>query len=211
MHTERIVATLMIRDDYQYVRFNYAVRIWMALLVILAISLVGNVAMMTGHDRYRYVMTDPTGKLLKLVPLSEPNMADDAVAKWAVDAVTRIYTFDFLNYRSQFGYAQQVLTGIGWDGFQKSMEESGNFRAVTENRYVTTAVPNGPAAVRVIGQVAGGDGSVRYVWQVTFPMLITYRSGTQNTSQDLLIHATVVRMPEFINYQGLGIRQIVAE
>jgi hypothetical protein len=210
MNAEQIVSTILIRDHFRYVRMNYAVRIFSCLILLLAFSVAGNVGLATSTVKFRYLMTKPDGRLMTLVPLQRPNMDDSEVAKWTVDSVTRVNTFDFANYRQQFSFAQTILTGIGWEGYEKALKDSGNFVAVLEGRYVTTAVPTGPATVVNLGLARGADGSERYMWQVNFPMVITYRSSVRSTSQDLSVSVTVVRMPEFINPSGLGIRQIVA-
>ncbi len=209
MRADQIASHIFIRDQFAHDRYVYAVRVLAAMVAILAISLSGNVALLYGREQFRYIMTNNMGRLLPLVPLAQPNREDDEIGRWAVDAVTRAYTFDFVNYRQQFTATQETLTGVGWDGFVDSLKKSNNFVAITDNRYVTTAVPNGPAHVRDVGPSHGADGSVRYVWEVSFPMLLTFRSSRQSTSMDVQAVATVVRMPEFVNHDGLGVRQII--
>ena len=209
MRADTIASHVLIRERYRRDRFAYASRVLACALGLLAMSVVGNVAQTYGRQQFRYVMTDEMGKMMVEVPLDRANKDPDAVAAWAVDAVSRAYTFDFMNYRGQFTKSQENLTGVGWDGFVDTLKKSGNFVAVTDNKYVTTAVPNGPARVREIGPSRGADGSVRYVWEVYFPMILTFRSSIHSTSMDLQAKVTVVRMPEYVNLSGLGVRQVI--
>ncbi len=209
MRADQIAGMIFVRDQHAYVRYSYALRVLACALLLLAFSVATNAVLLRDRDQYRYLMTDAIGDLMPLVPMSEANMGEDDVGRWATDAITRVYTFDFVNFRQQFTAAQQLLTGIGWEGFADSLRKSGNFVSITENGYVATAVPSGPVHVTSIGPAKGADGSVRFVWHVTLPMLITYRSSKQTTSMDVTVESTVVRMPEFVNRQGLGIRQLI--
>ena len=211
MQADSIVATILLRERYRRDRLEYVIRMALIASFLAVLMVAGNVAVIGKGTSYRFVMTDPTGKILDLVPLVRPNKPDDIVAKWAVDAVTRTYTFDFRNYRRQFLNAQKVLTQTGWDGFEKALVDSGNFVAVTDNQFVTTAVPTGPATVVSSGILRDAIGNQRFGWTVEFPMLVTYRNNKNTVPQRLNVRAVVVRMPEFINPDGLGIRQIIAQ
>lgn len=210
MNSDSIAGTILVRDQYRYTRLYYVTRMLAIVASMLALSVLGNVWLLNQPPLYRYLMTNPTGELMTLVPLEQPNIEDEEVIKWTVDAVTRIHTFDFMNYRTQFQEAQKLLTASGWVWFEEALRKSGNFTAVVRNRYVTTAVPTGPAVVTKKGAVVAGDVR-RYQWTIEFPMLVTYRSSTQTTSQDLSLQVTVGRMPEYINRSGLGVRQILAK
>jgi len=210
---DRAIGILLLRDWYANFRLHHASRILACMGLLLAVSLVGTFALLNRPPQYRYVLTDHAGKILPLVPLNQPNHEDTYVIDWTIDAVTRLYSFDFVNYRTQFQDAKANLTTVGWKNFEEAMEVSGNFRSVIGNRYVTTAVPTGPGRITKKGELLG-----RHAWKVEFPMLISYRSsitdreGRQRvTNQHLNVAVTVARQPEYLNPAGLGIRAIVAE
>ena len=211
MNTEAIIGTILLRERYRRDDIYHAIRLSVGLAVVVTfMSVVACVLLLRGPV-YKYVMVDPVGRIINMVPLEQPNMTDAAVLAWAVDSVTKVYTFDFANYRRQFQAAQTMLTQVGYYGFEKALRESGNFVAVRENRYVTTAVPNGPARMVASGPVTNALGETRWSWVVEFPMLITYRSSKQSTTQDLIAKVTLVRLPEYVNRAGIGIRQVIAE
>ena len=97
MKTEDIVATILLRERYRRDRMEYLTRMLVAAVAVLGLVLVSDVVLALRGPGYRFVMTDSTGKILDLVPLTRPNMSDDEVAQWTVDSVTRIFTFDFSN------------------------------------------------------------------------------------------------------------------
>jgi len=211
MDRDSIVGTILVRDNYRWIRLQYITRVISAVVIAVFLSLIGTTMLMNKPTQFRYILVEPSGKILDMVPMDRPNMNDEDLLAWGVDAVTRLYTFDFKNYKRQFQKAQSNVTVTGWKWFEESMLSSGNFDAVIKNKYVTTAFPTGPA--RIIGKellTDSGTSESRYVWTIEFPMTITYRSSLQTTSQDLMVKATILRVPEFLNKSGSQIRQIVA-
>ena len=210
---EEAMSALLLRDWYASARIHYMSRIATALMAMLLVSLAGTYALIDRPPQFRYVLTSVEGTVLPQVPLTRANHDDQYVVDWTIDAITRLYSFDFMNYRQQFQEAQRNMTTVGWESFEQAMKVSGNFNAVIGNSYVTTAVPTGPGRVTKKGDVNG-----RYAWKVEFPMLISYRSSARDregklrvTNQPLSMSVTVIRQPIFLNQSGLGIRAIVAE
>ncbi|AOG03393.1 DotI/IcmL/TraM family protein [Bosea sp. RAC05] len=210
MKAETIVATILLRDSYRRQRLYHLSRLLIAATVLTVFSLIGTWAILTRTDQYRYLMTEPSGRLLPVVPLDQPHQSDDEIIKWTVNAVAQIYTFDFANFRRQFQNAQKLMTPIGWENFHAALRDSGNFVAVTENRYITTAAPSGPAIIVSKGLLSDAYGNVRYSWMIDVPLLVSYRSSKQTTSQDLIVRVNLVRVPSHVNYVGSQIRQIIA-
>ncbi len=210
MDAEKIVATILLRDNYRRTRIQYLLRMIAVMVALTGLSLLGTWSILTREDQYRYLMTEPTGKLLPEIPLDQRHASDEDVLKWTMDAVTRLYTFDLANHRRQFQAAQRVMTPIGWDGYQRALRESGNFVAVVENKYVTTAAPSGPARILSQGLMADSFGNVRWSWTIEVPILVTYQSSKQRTSQDLITTVNLIRVPAYVNYTGAQIRQIIA-
>jgi intracellular multiplication protein IcmL len=212
---ENAVAAILAREHFANFRLFMVTRVAAALLGLLVFSLICAAVLLNKPARYTYVMTTSSGEILPMVPLHLPNKDDEFVLKWTVDAVTRLYSFDFANYRQQLQTAKEKLTAIGGKEFERSLDKSGNLRAVLGNRYVMTAVPTGPARItkKDIHQSLN-----RYAWKVEFPMLITYRSSARSrdgkpvvANQDLKMAVTVFRQPENLQVDGLGIRSMVAE
>jgi intracellular multiplication protein IcmL len=205
---------IILGQRYSSDRLHYMSRIVLMLFISLLVSLFANFIMFPNPIEYRYIPISNTGLVLPQVPRSQPNHDDKYVTDWTVDAVTRLYSFDFVNYREQLQEAQRNLTISGWKSFETAMNDSGNFKAIIGNRFVLTAVPTGAGRVTAQGLIDGKEHS----WTVEFPMLISYRSSIKDakgnlkvTTQALKMAITVVRVPVFLNHTGLGIRAIVGE
>jgi intracellular multiplication protein IcmL len=210
---EDVIATKLRERAFANVRIHYTSILMVMVLIVAAASCIGTVALWQKPPQYGYLLTEDDGRILPLVPLDKPNHEDQYVIDWTVDAITRLYSIDYINYRIQLQEARHNLTTMGWKNYQDAMRLSGNFNAIVGNQFVTTAVPIGPGRIVKTGDVKG-----RYAWKVEFPMLISYRASRENpedapkvTNQELTVSVTVIRMPEYLNKHGLGIRAIVAE
>lgn len=210
MQVESVIGAIWARDHYAYVRLYYAIRLNVGLACIIILSLLATAMLWDRPATYRYVMTTTSGNIMPLVPLDQPNMSDESLMAWTVDAVTRIQSFDFLNYQRQFQDAQSKMTVVGWQWFEAALRESGNMTSVLANKYVVTAVPTGPARIVDKSMMVAGSQR-RFTWTVEFPMLVTYRSSQRSATQPLLVRALVGRLPEYVNGDGVGIRQIIAK
>jgi intracellular multiplication protein IcmL len=214
---ESAVAAILLADLYASARLHFVSRMLAGAMIGAAILMVGAFALLNKQPQFRYILTDTTGVVIPQVALPEPNHDEKYVVDWAVDSITRLYTFDYANYRLQFQDAKKNMTVGGWDTFEKAMDASGNFTAVVSSQFVTTAAPTGPGKIVKTGAITLG-GETRYAWKVQFPMVISYRSSRIGESgkpllseQNLTMSVTVIRVPEYINPTGLGVRAITAE
>ncbi|WP_259184166.1 DotI/IcmL family type IV secretion protein [Rhizobium sp. BK176] len=213
---DRAVAMILFGERYSSERLYFVSRVMTMMVIALVISIIGNLAMFPNPPRYRYIPVSNSGLVLPQVPLSQPNHDDQFVIDWTIDAVTRLHSFDFMNYRLQLQDAQKNLTATGWDSFQASMKESNNFAAILGNSFVLTAVPTGAGKIISTDVVKGN-----YTWTIQFPMLISYRSSAPENAQRktegrvisdaLNMTVTVSRVGVFLNHTGLGIKAMVGK
>ncbi|WP_196223250.1 DotI/IcmL/TraM family protein [Roseibium sp. RKSG952] len=212
-NVEDVIATKLRERAFANVRLHYISILMVMVLVVATASCIGTVALWVKPPQYGYILTEDDGRILPLVPLDRPNHEDQYVIDWTIDAMTRLHSIDYINYRTQLQEARHSLTTMGWKSYQDAMRLSGNFKAIIGNQFVTTAVPIGPGRIIKTGNVMG-----RYAWKVEFPMLISYRASRKDlkdalkvTNQEQTVAVTVIRVPEYLNKHGLGIRAIVAE
>ncbi len=214
---EYAASVILLTRWYATVRLYLMSKIFTLSLLTTLVMLVGVYATLGRGVVYKYVLADPTGKIVQMVPLSEPNHDDDYIIKWAIDAATRINTFDFVNYRGQFQQAKELMTPQGWRDFERGLTDAGILESVKGLHSVTTAAPTGPGVIVKKANFRWPDGVYRYAWRVSFPMIVTFRSALTNketgqprvNSQSVNVEVTVMRMPEYLNPQGLGVRQLL--
>jgi intracellular multiplication protein IcmL len=215
--SNKAVGMILLGQQYSNDRLHYISRIVLGLIIALTLSIVGNIVMWPNPPKYRYVPIDNSGLVLPQIPIWQPNNDDQFIVDWTVDAITRLYSFDFMNYRQQLQDARKNLTPLGWRTFEAALQESNSFNAILSNNFVLTAVPTGEG--KITSQFVNTD-TERYQWVVEFPMLITYRTAASEVngkrvegrivSDPQNMKITVSRVSAFSNHSGLGIRSVVA-
>lgn len=176
---------------------------------IAVFILAGMLIYLYGHPTEPiFFATDEIGRLMKEIPVSKPNMSNDDVAAWVVDAVESSFSFDFMNYRAQLQDAQKYFTDYGWRTFLSGLTSSNNLTAVTQRKMVIIAKVVQKPKLEVEGLLSGA-----YAWKFTVPVLVTYlqppfdnKSSFQNP---LAVSVTVQRRKFLESYKGLGVLQMI--
>jgi intracellular multiplication protein IcmL len=180
----------------------------MALLVICALIFV-LIFVIRNPIAPLYFATDNVGRLIKVVPVSEPNMSPEEVSKWVTHAVEAANTYDYVNYRTQLQSAQKYFTPYGWLNYMNGLRASNNLIGVTKRRLIVQA-----QVVDVPKMVAHGTIAGAYGWQYELNLLVVFRqppyddkSSFSNTYNVTLI---IKRLPILQSSDGLGILQMVS-
>jgi intracellular multiplication protein IcmL len=188
------------RDSYRLV----VVALLVALLIIA--GLVGTVYYQLTHKPTpQYFATTSDGKLIPMIPMDQPNLSDHSLLLWVENAVTSLYTFDFLNFRQTFQSDSQYFTKAGWSAYLDQLQASRNMDAVQSKKLTVRAVPSGAP---VILSQANIDGV--YSWRVQIPILVTYESLSETFNQSLLVTLVIRRLSTLSSKYGIGISQFVA-
>ncbi len=187
------------RDSYRKVAIALVLSL---ILNIIAISIVGY--FITHPPKSKYFATTDSGKVIRMIPLNEPNMSPNAIRSWTVTAVMSIYDFNFANYRKAFSDNQKYFTNKGWNGFLKQLKLSGTIKAVKDQKLIISSVPNGTAVITSQRSING-----RYYWRVQVPMLIQYQSQSTNFNNNVMITLTIGRISTLKNNFGIGIVSFV--
>ena len=153
----------------------------------------------------RYFATTEDGRLIPMVPLTEPNLSTPALLSWVAQAASETMSFSFSNYRRNLQQASRHFTRAGWESFSNALEQAKIIKSVEENTQEVSAVPRGAPILKSEGIVSG-----QYQWVVQIPMLINYVSGSKSRSESLIITLVVVRVPRLESPNGVGIAQWIA-
>lgn len=174
---------------------------------LIIISLIGAMFFIIHihQPENRYFATTEDGRLIPMVPLSEPNLSTPALMSWVAQATTEVMTFGFNDYKRRLQEASRNFTKTGWESFTTALQRSRIIEMVDQNQQVVTAAPQGAPILQQEGIVQG-----RYQWIVQVPMALTYQSGSQTRSDYLMITVVVVRVSRLESPNGVGIEQWIA-
>ena len=151
-----------------------------------------------------YFATSINGRITPLIPLDTPNQSDASVLEWANVAATAAYTYNFVNYKTELVASSGFFTPEGWDQFLTALKGSNNLDAVVAKKLVVSAVATRAPVILKSGPLNGV-----MAWQIQMPILVTYQSVNEFTTQNNVVTMLVVRVPTLNTPSGIGISQFI--
>lgn len=195
--------TVITRNEFYRDGFRNLLKIAIIEAVAIALLIVCFVLYMdNSKPQDRYFATTADGRIMRLVPLNQPNMSRSALMSWVAQAAGDIMTFGFHDYRHRLNEAQGYFTRRGWESFTDALTKSRILEMVEQQQQVVTAAPKSAPIVLNEGIVNG-----KYRWSVELPLLVSYKSGNSSRAENLMVRLAVERVPTLENVSGVGIAQ----
>ncbi len=202
----KTVGSVIVRNEFYRDGYRTLLRIAVIEAMII-LALVGAMYFVieVHQPENRYFATTEDGRLVPMVPLSEPNLSVPALMSWSAQAATEVMTFGFNDYKRRLQQASRNFTRLGWVSFTSALEKSRIIEMVEANGQVVSAAPASAPILISEGVVNG-----RYQWQVQVPLVITYQSGSSVRDDKMLVTLLLVRVPKLESPNGVGIEQWIA-
>lgn len=188
-------------------------------LMLVCLGLIGLTGALTYWGLYershqplpQYFATTYDGKLIPIIPLSEPGLTPNAVLQWATDAAQACYTFNFVNFRKALQDIRIYFTKTGYQYFLKALKDSNNLDAIQTKQMVVSAVPTGAPVILKKGVLNDGSGAGAgvYSWTVQLPMELEYRSANERFRQRIVLTMVISRVSTLESPKGVAIASFV--
>ena len=179
------------------------INIGLALALVLSAS--AHVWLALHPPQPQYFATTADGRLIPLIPISEPYVSQETLLEWASKAVIRAYRLDYVHWREQLNDMRPDFTDAGFIEHRQALEEAGTLEAVTQRRLVTSVVTRAPPIIINQGVLAD-----RYVWKLEIPITLSYEGASQHSPpQKMIAEVLVVRVPTNQLARGIAIHQLV--
>jgi intracellular multiplication protein IcmL len=194
----------------EFYKKHFGPVVWAVLIeaIVIGVMVVAFVILKSQQVEREYFGVDgKTGRMIPMVPMSDPYISRSALLTWAQTCVTDANTYDFVNYRKEFEQSSQCFTDEGWNQFSAAVEKAGTLQTVKDERLVASAVAAGAGVVTREG-IRGGI----YTWEMQLPVTISYQGGSSTTTaitQKLLVTLLVTRVPTDQKVEGVGIAQYI--
>lgn len=200
------LGTVVVRNEFYRDGYRSLLKITF-LQVVIILALIGAMYYVINVNQQKnlYFATTEDGRLIPMVPLSQPNLSTPALMSWVAQATTEVMTFGFNDYRRRLQESSRNFTKRGWESFTQALQRSRIIETVEVNQQMITAAPKGAPVLQSEGLVAG-----RYQWVVEIPLILTYRSGAKTQNMGLRVTVVIVRVPRLESPNGVGIEQWVA-
>jgi len=153
-----------------------------------------------------YFATTDDGRVVPLIPLSQPNLSKPALLSWAAQVASEVMTFGFHDYRRRLQESSRHFTRTGWASFTKALQDSGMIETVTNNNQLISAVPRSAPTILSEGLMPNGV----YRWEVEMPLLVTYELGQSKRVDSMNLRLFIVRVSKLDSVSGIGIEQWAA-
>ena len=200
------LVTVVTRNEYYRDGFRNLLKVALAeAVIIVGLILCFLFYMNVSQPEDRYFATTADGRIMRLVPLDQPNMTTPALMSWVAQAATDVMTFGFHDYQRRLQDASQHFTRHGWESFTAALQKSRIIEGIETAQQVVTAAPRSAPVLTQEGVING-----RYRWVVELPLMVTYRAGNQNRTDNMNVQIAIERMPSLENPVGVGIEQWIA-
>jgi intracellular multiplication protein IcmL len=201
------LGSVLVRNEF----YRDGYRVLQSVAVMQAITIVVMIFVMLyvvhiHQPEYRYFATTEDGRLVPMVPLSEPNLSTPAITSWAAQAATEVMTFGFHDYKQRLQESSKNFTKTGWVSFTKALDAAQILSTVSTQLQVVTSAPTAAPVVMEEGVVNG-----RYQWRVQVPITTRYKSSQGDRPETRVITMLIVRVPRLESANGVGIEQWIAQ
>ena len=197
------LGVIMKRNEYYRDGYRSLQRIALIQSIVIIALISAHFFVINVHQpENRYFATTEDGRLVPMLPLSQPNLTNPALLSWAAQAGTETMTFGFHDYQRRLQEASRYFTKSGWKSFSEALERSRIIETIETNQQVVTAAPRS-APIILNERIVNG----RYQWTVQMPMKLTYQSGSKIDTRNWVVNITIVRVPQLGNPNGLGIER----
>lgn len=190
-----------LRNKFFLMHYKYSMLTFVASVLIFIFSLFFAIFFARQPVHPQYVPLNEDGTYFKLESLSVCK-PDAEVQKFTLNAIKKLYKYDYVNYTDQIQDAAYYFTVSGWNEYLDNFSASSVLSAVKENQWISTvdigSVPS------IIKQEIEGD---LCTWQVSAPISVIY-VGTRGQKTSGIVYLKVVRNSVINNSEGLGIKTL---
>lgn len=169
---------------------------------ILLIALLANFS----TTNYRLFATTAEGKLTAPPPLDQ-ELGDNIVNLWLVDAMSKIMTMGFHDYKLRLLEIRPLFNDRGWDSFVRfqrtAVDGQPNIRASLENSYLLMGGrPNSPPQIVEKSLISGV-----YTYKMQIEMMINTYGAPYESVRRQVFEIVVERVKPEVNPNGIAIAQ----
>lgn len=201
---------ILLRNQFYWENYRLTA-LTCAMLLLIILSCLGIIYYQRViWPKPQYFATTPSGIPIPIVRLDEPYYQDStAIIEWAKNAITNIYSMDYITWRQALQTAEIYFTPKGYQDFLVALKASTNLEAIKAKRQVVSVSVTGAPQVTRSGQLSS---NLPYSWDVQMPVTVTY----QNSADEIIKqNATVLMLIEresLLRYKdGIAIEQLVLQ
>lgn len=204
--TQEELETSILRDDFYRDSFMRVVMVILGLLVSMSGLLAVSLYIHLNKPKPVLFGVDSEWRIQPSVALDQPYISLADLNQWVVNALSRSFTLDFLNYNDQLENAKQFFTDEGWKVFLNQLNIYANYNNVQANKVFVSGTPAGAPSLINQGLTGG-----RFGWIVEIPYTLSYAGFNPPPSRTITLSLLIVRVSTLNNLSGVAIDNIVVK
>lgn len=151
----------------------------------------------------RFIYADTNGNIRPLIAENLPNMSDADAAGWLASALSKSFSFSYVDFKNVVMGARQYFTDANsFNQYCEQLTKSGIINLVQQESYVLESTITQAPYLDNAGVLGG-----HYTWHFIVPMELTFHS--ENSQHDrkmsFKMSVSVARIGESFSSTGLGI------
>ncbi|MDD3028684.1 MAG: DotI/IcmL/TraM family protein [Alphaproteobacteria bacterium] len=205
MSNKNAIATVLNRNAFYRDGYRFLLKISLVqtgIIVLLILTIVG--LAMTMKTRSIYFATTSDGRIINIVPLSEPYLSPAQVIAWTASTAQNVMRFGYHDYRTRLQQNSSRFTPSGWSSFNKALKDANFIAAVEARKLVVSMDIDGAPEI----QSALNHNGV-YTWFVQFPATIRFDGDQPPRPIKTMLRLQIVRVSTLQTPDGISIAQWV--
>jgi intracellular multiplication protein IcmL len=199
------ISTILNRNAFYRDGYRMLLKISLIQILVIALLIATIVGMsLSMKTRSIYFATTSDGRIINIVPLSEPYLTPAQVIAWTASTAQNVMRFGYHDYRERLQQVSSSFTQTGWTSFNKALKEANFIEAVSARKLVVTMEINAAPEI----QNAFEQNGV-YTWYVQFPVTITFDGDQPPQPIHTTLRLQIVRVSTLQNPGGISIEQWV--
>lgn len=201
---ESVLPTVTQRADFARIGVPTAYKVAMFSIASTCLASIALIVSFIFEPAPKYFAGTDDGRFVKLIPLSKPFHSDSVVQDWVNKCIVESFSFNFSDMRRQLNKSMSACyTKQGAQALQSELEKSGILKAVQERKlFLESSLNHTPVIAK---KVAGRA----HAWMVQADGFLTYRTSSNDFTQNVLFTVEVRRQSMRLNPLGLGIHKVI--
>jgi intracellular multiplication protein IcmL len=206
MQNDRAAIMRKLSDpEFQASLVNKCIALVLAMGAMIIVFVIHDIYIWANPPTPRYFYIDGKNPPRPAVALTSPIVDDPQLLDWTVRAILAAYNVNYHDYPEQLNTASRKFSLNGWNSFAQSYIKGGNYDVMKKAMLLCFAQAQRAA---VISEATVVRGALAYRIQV--PIVQTCENTQQQSTQNLMMMALVVRTDAEDHPDGLVIDQLVA-
>lgn len=192
-----------LRNRFFYMMYRNSILVFFASLIVAIFSVILLVFFAVKPVPPQYIPLSPSGGYVSLDPV-EKCKADKDVQYFALNAIKKLYRYDYINYKDQLQEVADFFTADGWNSYLVEFKNAGMVDGLEKNKWIISV---NPFDLPIITN-KDIDAQGRCTVDLKTNLSLQY-TGVNSLNPKGEFHVRVVRQSVIDNPTGLGISRVV--